>query len=83
MLKTIFQFVEPNESNEYTSIEIIPTDDDLETVKKQITETWAKIQHHDFYTGCGKQDCNWCNFVKETNQFIALKEMVELNEDEI
>ncbi|HOZ52810.1 MAG TPA: ATP-dependent DNA helicase, partial [Chitinophagaceae bacterium] len=83
VLKTVFQFVEPNEANEYTSIEIIPTDDDLEIVKKQITETWAKIQNHDFYTGCGKHDCNWCNFVKETNQFIALKEMVELNEDEI
>ena len=33
-------------------------------VTRQITETWSKIQSHDFYTGCGKEDCHWCNFVK-------------------
>ena len=37
---------------------------DIETVKQQLTQVWQKIQAHDFYTGCGKEDCHWCNFVK-------------------
>jgi len=31
----------------------------------------AKIQDHDFYTGCGKEDCHWCNFVKTNNLAVS------------
>ncbi|GBL35155.1 probable DNA helicase II homolog [Filimonas sp.] len=72
---TVFQFVEPNDSNEYISVDIIPTEDDLETVRAQVKDTWLKIQNHDFYTGCGKEDCSWCNFVKDNKQYVMLKEM--------
>jgi len=33
-------------------------------VREQIQLVWEKIQARDFYTGCGKEDCHWCNFVK-------------------
>lgn len=75
VVKTVFQFVEPNEDNDYVSHDIIATADDLGTVRTQIKDTWLKIQNHEFYTGCGKEDCNWCNFVKENKQYVALKEM--------
>jgi DNA helicase-2/ATP-dependent DNA helicase PcrA len=40
----------------------------IDQVKTQITETWQKIQNHDFYEGCGKEKCEWCNFAKEISR---------------
>ena len=48
---------------------------DITTVKQQITDTWQKIQHRDFYTGCGKENCHWCEFVKTNNLAIALHDV--------
>jgi DNA helicase-2/ATP-dependent DNA helicase PcrA len=53
--------------------------DHEEIVLEQITNTWEKIQAHDFYTGCGKPDCHWCNFVKEHKLYTSLHEIEEEN----
>jgi len=50
---------------------------DITTVTEQIKLVWQKIQDHDFYTGCGKADCHWCNFVKTTNLAIELHDVEE------
>ena len=50
---------------------------DIDTVKQQITMVWNKIQNREFYTGCGKEECHWCNFVKENNLAIALHNIDE------
>jgi DNA helicase-2/ATP-dependent DNA helicase PcrA len=78
-VKTVFQFVEPDSNEDYISKDIIATPDDLDTVRKQIKDTWIKIQNHDFYTGCGKETCNWCNFVKDNKGYIALKDAEEVD----
>jgi DNA helicase-2/ATP-dependent DNA helicase PcrA len=80
--KTVFQFVEPDDNNEYISVDIIPTEDDLQTVREQIKGTWLKIQNQDFYTGCGKEDCTWCNFVKDNKQYELLIARDEENQEE-
>ncbi len=77
VIKTIFQFVEPDDEGNYHSIDILATEDDLSTVRNQISDTWHKIQQHDFYTGCGDEKCQWCNFVKGNSQYIDLKEIIE------
>lgn len=33
-------------------------------VRELITGTYQKIMQMEFQQGCGKPDCNWCNFVK-------------------
>ena len=53
---------------------------DVETVKNQITTAWQKIQNKEFYTGCGKDDCTWCNFVKDNKLDITKLEQ-EAEED--
>ncbi len=53
---------------------------DLETVKQQITETWQKIQNREFYTGCGKPECHWCNFVVNNNLALSREEPEEQEE---
>ncbi len=78
VVKTEFQFIEPDADKQYvpaSKTSIIPTPEELEIVRTQIKETWHKIQQHDFYTGCGKQECQWCNFVKDYKLYTSLKEV--------
>jgi DNA helicase-2/ATP-dependent DNA helicase PcrA len=54
---------------------------DIETVTQQIMMVWQKIQDREFYIGCGKPDCHWCNFVKTNNLAIALHQLEEEPEE--
>jgi DNA helicase-2/ATP-dependent DNA helicase PcrA len=64
VMSTEFDFVEPNSKKEIRSIKVPISREDTEIVKEQIKFAWGKIQARDFYTGCGKEDCHWCNFVR-------------------
>src|SRR5690242_5818841 len=72
-----FDFVEPDKSKGFQKRKIFIEPSDITTVKQQLTDVWKKIQARDFYTGCGKEDCTWCNFVKENEIHIALHDIVE------
>lgn len=59
-------YVEPDAKtgkNQFKSIDLQAKH--LRTVRKQITDSYAKIKNHEFYEGCGKPYCNWCNFTKK------------------
>jgi DNA helicase-2/ATP-dependent DNA helicase PcrA len=77
VVSTEFDFVEPDKKKQYRKAKIVIRPEDIETVKQQITEVWTKIQAHDFYTGCGKEDCHWCNFVKDNKLAVSLHEIEE------
>ena len=77
-----FDFVEPNKKKQFEKIAISITDADLTTVGQQIQMVWEKIQNKDFYTGCGKEDCHWCNFVKTNELAVALHEIKHESESE-
>ncbi len=82
VVSTEFDFVEPNRQKEYFKEKIMITAEDMTTVTQQITDTWIRIQNKEFYTGCGKEDCKWCNFVKDNRLQIALHSLVEEEEEE-
>ncbi len=69
-----FDFVEPVKG-EYKTARMEITSEDISTVTQQITDTWTKIQNHEFNKGCGKEDCHWCNFVKDNHLRIPLHEL--------
>ncbi|HRO45652.1 ATP-dependent DNA helicase [Agriterribacter sp.] len=71
VVSTEFDFLEPV-NDEYKVEKVLITDADITTVTHQITDTWQKIQRKEFKTGCGKADCEWCNFVKNNNLAVAL-----------
>jgi DNA helicase-2/ATP-dependent DNA helicase PcrA len=75
-----FLFIEPNDKDDFDEKKIHVTPEDEFVVRKQIAETWEKIQAHDFYTGCGKPDCDSCNFVKDHKLHVALHEAEEMQE---
>ncbi len=81
VISTEFDFVEPDKKKEYRKEKIVITPADTETVKQQLTDVWAKIQARDFYTGCGKEDCHWCSFVKDNQLAVALHDVAEEEAD--
>jgi len=64
VIDTIFDFVEPVSEGEYYKEKYVISPADIELVTEQITDTYAKIMAHEFSTGCGKKECDWCHFVK-------------------
>lgn len=81
VVSTEFDFVEPDKKKEYRKAKITITPADITTVIQQIESTWKKIQNREFYTGCGRPDCHWCNFVKTNNLAIALHTTDDGEED--
>ena len=80
VVSTEFDFIEPDKKKNYRKEKVVITPADITTVTQQITSTWEKIQNREFYIGCGKEDCHWCNFVKTNKLAIALHETEEESE---
>jgi DNA helicase-2/ATP-dependent DNA helicase PcrA len=76
-VSTEFDFIEPDKKKNYRREKVVITPADITTVAEQIASTWEKIQNREFYIGCGKEDCHWCNFVKTNNLAVALHEQEE------
>ena len=81
VISTEFDFIEPDKKKNYRREKLVIDAADTTTVTQQIVETWQKIQERDFYTGCGKADCHWCEFVKTNNLTIALHTIEEEEEE--
>ena len=80
VVSTEFDFIEPV-NDEYKTEKIEVNAADIATVTQQITDTWQKIQRKAFKTGCGKPDCEWCNFVKSNKLAVALHPQEEAEEE--
>jgi Superfamily I DNA and RNA helicases len=76
-----FDFIEPDKRKQYKKEKISISSIDIDIVKEQVKTTWTKVLNKDFYTGCGKDDCHWCNFVKTNKLAIALHELKEEEEE--
>ncbi len=81
VVSTEFDFVEPYK-DKYEKSKVVITPDDVQIVTKQIQEVYTKIRNHEFSTGCGKKDCDWCNFVKNNFRDARFEFPVEEEEDD-
>jgi DNA helicase-2/ATP-dependent DNA helicase PcrA len=75
-----FDFIEPDKKKQYRKERVSISSIDIDLVKEQIKAVWNKIQRRDFYTGCGKEECHWCGFVKTNKLAVALHELKEEEE---
>ncbi len=73
-ISTEFDFVEPDKKKQYRKEKVVISPEDITTVTQQIVQVWHKIQQRDFYTGCGKEECQWCSFVKSNDLAVVLHE---------
>jgi DNA helicase-2/ATP-dependent DNA helicase PcrA len=64
VVDAVFDFVEPINVGEYHKEYITISQEDIAVVTDQIKTVYRKIMAHDFNTGCGKKDCEWCHFVR-------------------
>lgn len=76
-VSTEFDFIEPDKKKQYRKEKILIRPEDITTVTEQIKTVWQKIQDRDFYTGCGKPECHWCNFAKTNEMAVALHDLSE------
>ncbi len=77
VISSEFDFIEPDKAGKYSKVRIVINPQDIETVKQQINMVWARIRAKDFYTGCGKDDCHWCNFIKNNGLAIVQHDAIE------
>ncbi|MEO6550412.1 MAG: PD-(D/E)XK nuclease family protein [Ferruginibacter sp.] len=71
VVSTEFDFIEPGKNGLYYKEKLIVQPTDITTVTHQLTWVWQQIQEQHFYTGCGKQYCQWCDFVKDNQLAVA------------
>ncbi|MFL5744205.1 MAG: ATP-dependent helicase [Niastella sp.] len=81
VISTEFDFIEPDKKKVYRKEKVIIKPSDITTVSQQIVQVWEKIQNREFYIGCGKEDCHWCNFVKTNKMAIALHDLTAEEEE--
>ncbi|HAV26578.1 MAG TPA: DNA helicase UvrD, partial [Bacteroidetes bacterium] len=77
-------FIEPD-NDELKKVKIMVNDDEYAFVKKQIRETFTKIQNLEFEDGCEEPDCQWCNFNKNylENKVYSAADLLHNESDEM
>jgi DNA helicase-2/ATP-dependent DNA helicase PcrA len=80
VVDTVFDFVEPINDGEYHKEHIRISQEDIETVTGQIKTVYQKIMAHEFNTGCGRKDCEWCHFVR--SNFTQVGNIMQLEDEE-
>lgn len=70
MVSGEIDFLEKNEKGELVKFRLPIVAQEVDIVKAQIKDTYARIKNLEFTTGCGKEDCKWCNFVTSLNEPI-------------
>jgi DNA helicase-2/ATP-dependent DNA helicase PcrA len=78
-------YLEPDVRGRFVRKEIKYRPEDVTLVKKLIVETYGKIQRQEFYEGCGEDNCQWCNFLKNQTEVTSFseREIEELDDQRI
>ncbi len=76
----VFEFVEPDDNGQFKSERIHIGQNDLDTLKQQMLMVNQKIHNLEFEEGCGEENCDWCNLIKNKyTNFPALTSKIEEN----
>lgn len=62
--KGIIAYLEPNRSGQYPEKQLVYRREEVDSIRSLIRETYDKIRRHDFFSGCGEPNCEWCRFVQ-------------------
>ncbi|MFZ1705401.1 MAG: ATP-dependent DNA helicase [Saprospiraceae bacterium] len=59
----VMDFVEAKNDGTFDNILLNISSEDKAYVSEELKTAYEKIKNHEFSEGCGKPECNWCNFV--------------------
>ncbi|MFM1795230.1 MAG: hypothetical protein RL642_1615 [Bacteroidota bacterium] len=65
---SVIDSLERNDEGIFPVFKQTYSEEDLSLLKHYLLEGNKKLQNLEFLTGCGKPDCEWCKFSKETGQ---------------
>lgn len=60
----VISYLDPDSKGYFPQHRLDITSEDVSVVTNLIGEVYTRIQRHEFYEGCGRNDCPWCNFVR-------------------
>ncbi|HKK75445.1 MAG TPA: ATP-dependent DNA helicase [Saprospiraceae bacterium] len=58
-------YLDPDRQDQLLRQEIEFDLKDTTALREMVKDTYARIRDHDFYQGCGEDNCHWCNFVRD------------------
>ena len=58
------EWLEPDKQGGFRTDELEFTAHDIDFVKNLIKTVYQTIKNKEFHTGCGKEDCEWCELIK-------------------
>jgi DNA helicase-2/ATP-dependent DNA helicase PcrA len=76
-----FDYIQKNKYGDHKQFVVPIFAQDEAFVLKQLKDSYARIMNREFNTGCGKDDCHWCNFARRYT-IVRPKEdeLVEMDE---
>ncbi len=81
-MNSSFYFVNQNKEHAYECIAVEPTGEQIQFMENLIMETYEKIKNKEFTPGCGKPECEWCNYVN-SGALIQFKDEEEPESDDM
>lgn len=65
VVRGLFDYIQKGTTNQnFKRIEIPFIEQYEQTVRQQLKNSYSSIMNHEFDKGCGKEDCQWCNFAR-------------------
>jgi DNA helicase-2/ATP-dependent DNA helicase PcrA len=76
VVRGLFDYIQKGtKTAAFKRIEIPFFESDELTVRQQLKTSYTGIMNHEFDKGCGKEDCQWCNFAKRYELIRAADEI--------
>ena len=76
----IIDCIEKDEKSEFPLIKLHYDDDQNKLLREWIAQANHQLQTLEFMNGCGKAECYWCNFARQTEQVILMPREADLEE---
>ncbi|MBK6947296.1 MAG: ATP-dependent helicase [Haliscomenobacter sp.] len=68
-------YIHPDKQGTFPSVRIVFEPEDTRVIRELVVNAYARIMNQDFYSGCGKEDCVWCNLARQTTLPASLTDM--------
>lgn len=72
----MYDFVEPTTEGYFITKALKITEDECCVVREQLAGAFTIVQRQEFFDGCGKETCPWCNLAKNDVFVLAKKPTV-------
>lgn len=69
-------YLDPTPDGQFPEVRLSFTAEDTALMRQLIRETYGKIRKQEFYEGCGKASCPWCNFVRREGSLDRIERVV-------